>query len=169
MSNFDKPRKPARFINPPNLLKQKVGGGGLPKEILEQSQNVIENTTLNFKPYAEGYLKQFSSASDIVMKEPERFRELKDTLINPMMQLKANGGMFRYDLLSDVADIALYFLETIQDLNNDAGEVLVAHQNTLYAIISNELKGHGGSAGDALIKELERVCARYFKKHPIEE
>ena len=82
------------------------------------------------------------------------------------MNLKANGGMFRYHLISEIADICLNFVESIETINNDAYDVIQAHANTINIIIANKMLGHGGKEGKALIKELEKACHRYMSKHP---
>ncbi len=153
----------ARFIKPPNILKQKVGVGGIDEALLDQSQKHIENTELDFTPIAEKFLKEFSAR--IKKAKTGKGKISIENTVAPIMQLKANGGMFRYQLLSDVADICLQFLEGIEDLNKDAIEVLVAHEKTLQLIIMHKLKGDGGGEGYALVKELDKACRRYFKKH----
>ena len=151
----------ARFIKPPNILKQKVGTGGIDESLLDKSQTFIENTTLDFAPIAEGFLKEFSA----LIKKAKTGKSSIEKIVAPIMQLKANGGMFRYRLLSDVADICLQFLEGIEGLNKDSIEVLEAHERTLQLIVMHQLKGDGGNEGYALVKELDKACRRYFKKH----
>ena len=53
------PKREAKFITPPNILKAKVGAGGLNEAIIERAQDVLENHTVDFGPLAEIYLKQF--------------------------------------------------------------------------------------------------------------
>lgn len=166
---MQKPYKKPRFVNPPNKLKAKIGSGGIDNSLLDKSQDFIENTNLDFVPYARDYLKTFSETSKQAVNNNENPAEAKDKIIEPVMQLKANGGMFRYQLVSDVADIALQFLESIPVINNDAFDVLKAHQKTIEVIINSGLTGDGGREGYALVKELHQACNRYFAKHPQEE
>ncbi|MDB2683039.1 hypothetical protein N9Z27_02165 [Alphaproteobacteria bacterium] len=166
MNDLNQPPKKVKYINPPNLFKQKVGSGGISKEKLEKSQNAIDTVEVDFKPYAQKFLKQFINANNKAHANTDDFENLKDEIIIPVMQLKANGGMFQYNLLSYVANTALFFLETISQMNDDTYKVLIAHQNTLHAIIKNELKGGGGKQGQALVEELDKACSRYFEKYP---
>jgi broad specificity phosphatase PhoE len=158
--------KKVRFIKPPNIFKQKVGSGGIDEALLEKSQQIINNTEFDFAPWAQQFLKELG---DIVKEaranKGQDFKITKEKMIAPVMQLKANGGMFRYQLLSDVADIALQFLEAVETGNDDTLDVIVAHENTIKIILGNKLKGDGGRAGFALIKELDNACQRYFKKY----
>jgi hypothetical protein len=158
------PQKP-RFIKPANVLKQKVGHGGIDEKLLEKSQHFIENNGLDFAPYAEQYLKNLTAAIKELKVGKFTLDEAKDKLVQPVMQLKANGGMFKYRLVSDIADIALQFIESVAEINDDTIEVLKAHQKTLSIIIQNKLQGDGGREGYALVKELDQACKRYFSRY----
>lgn len=81
------------------------------------------------------------------------------------MQLKANGGMFHYQLISDVADICLQFVESIKEYDAEVLEIIEAYENTIDVILENKLRGDGGPEGYELVMELHKACKRYFKKH----
>jgi len=85
-------------------------------------------------------------------------------MTQPVMELKANARMFKYGLVSSLANIMLGFLESIEKLDKDAIEIVSAHQKTLHAIISREMKGDGGEYGVLLEKELRDAIRRYFSK-----
>ncbi len=154
-----------RFITPPNTLKTKVGHGGIDKALIKKSQKLIENVEINFLPYAQDFIKKFSIAIKEAIKDSSDFEATRESLVAPIMQLKANGGMFRYILVSDIADIALQFLDNLSEINKDGIDVLKAHENTITVIINSNLKGDGGKEGYALVKELHSACNRYFKKY----
>lgn len=165
MTGKNKPSDKVRFIKPPNVLKQKVGTGGITQERLEKSQKLIDTVKIDFAPYAQTFLKQMAAEAKKAHKSNDNFQETKDKLIGPVMQLKANGGMFRYQLVSDVADIALQFLEDVEEINDDALAVIKAHENAIKIIVSNKLTGDGGKEGYALVKELHNASKRYFAKY----
>lgn len=158
----------ARFFKPPNIFKQKVGDGGIPPERLRKAQDFIESTRVDFKPFAVDYLKTVEKAVHDYEGNLLTSREAIDRMTVPIMQLKANGGMFRYRLVSEIADILLYFLEKIDRLNPDSLSVIRIHLSTLQSITSNALTGAGGREGRALTDELERACDRYIKKYGTE-
>ena len=157
-----------KFINPPNFLKQKVGSGGLPKSIILQAEDVIANHDIDFAPFAKKYVDIIKEAMNEIKQTDIRTHDHVALLIYPVMQLKANGGMFGYHLITDVAQSALGFLETIYVLENDAFDILQAHLDTLNTIINNKIRGVAGEEGYSLIEELNKVCARYYKKHDID-
>lgn len=154
----------AKFIKPPNRIKMKVGAGGIDENLIEMAQTKIENTSVDFIPFANKHLKRIKTLLKSLQKAQNDAK--REELANAIMQIKANGGMFGYSLISDIAAVALYFLENIKALNNDAITIINVHYQTMTVIISNGLKGDGGQEGYALAKELESAANRYFKKYP---
>jgi hypothetical protein len=157
----------ARIITPPNQLKQKVGSGGLDQKILEKGDSFIKSNEFDFEPYARQFLKQLDEQIDYISKNDVTDDEAIDRLSKPIMELKANGGMFGYGLITEIADIVLNFMENIKSLNDDTYEILDAHQRTLNIIVQNKLTGSGGSYGQNLADELYKACERYYNKYEI--
>lgn len=161
-----KTTKKPRFIKPPNKLKMKVGVGGIDERLLDQAQVFIQKSETNFKPIAEDLLKDVNAALKNLRGAPEEKKEkYRDELAGAIMQLKANGGMFRYQLISEIAALALHFLENTKTVNDDALQVVDVHAKTIHIILANDLKGDGGKEGFALVKELEKACKRFFDKY----
>lgn len=156
-------KKKTRYITPPHRIKHKAGTGGISEALIERAQFHIETVEIDFEPEARRFL---NAIEDILARHKTRAPPHEAApLIGPIMQLKANGGMFRYQLISDVADIALTFLESLSVLNNAALEVIGAHVHTIKIILAHKLKGDGGREGFTLIQELEKACQRYYKKY----
>ena len=162
-----KKKKKARLINPPNNLKQKVGTGGLNVKILEKAEHFIFENKFDFEPYARDFLDRLEDEIKVIRKEKLHGKEAVERLIKPIMGLKANGGMFGYPLITEIADIVLNFLENIEDMNEDAYEILNAHEKSLKIIVQNKLTGTGGAYGRELGDELLKACHRYYKKYTI--
>ncbi len=161
-----KPRRKAEFVTPPNHLKIKVGYGGLTEDILNKAQALLENNTVDFTPLAEMYL-------DAMMKGIEQARTPNSEISNeqiiasilfPGMQLKANGGMFHYDLVTQISNRFIQFMEAIDTIDIDALEIIIAFHTTIRAIILGRIKGDGGKRGEELMTALVEACQRYFEK-----
>lgn len=156
-----------RFIKPPNRLKAKVGVGGIDERLLDKAQHFIQHVDVDFKPTAEqllgniqDLLKQYQTASS----DDDKIT-IKSKIADSIMQIKANGGMFGYQLLGEIAALGLHFLDSVEGFNKDAHQVVDVHAKTLHIIIANKLKGDGGKEGFALVKELEKACNRYYQKY----
>lgn len=158
----------AKFIKPPNHLKAKAGGGGIPEERLQQAQTFINDNKTDFTPVAKDLIAQLENASDEALRDIEKNQPVtKDSMVIPAMQIKASGGLFGYQLLTDVADICLQFMEAVNEYNAETIEIVNAHENAMNIIINNELRGSGGKQGYALVQELHKACKRYFKKYDV--
>jgi hypothetical protein len=164
--NHEGSRKPV-FTTPPNKLKIKVGHGGIDESLLNKADEIIKSSEIDFSPIATSLLNSLESFIDKAKqaKTEEDLKIANDSLANAIMQLKANGGMFKYQLISEIAALALHFLDHIESLNHDAISVIDVHAKALNSIVRNKLSGDGGKHGYALVKELEQACTRYFKKY----
>ncbi|MCB9983307.1 MAG: hypothetical protein H6861_06505 [Rhodospirillales bacterium] len=161
-----KNKQNVRFITPPNRLKMKAGGGGIPESRIQQAQQVINDFEMDFRPEARKLAEILDKATNDAIQSIKNKKAFnKDRMIHPIMQLKANGGMFKYRLLTDVADICLQFMEAVNHYNTEAIEIIKAHENAIHVIINNDLKGDGGQEGYILVQELHKACTRYFKKY----
>jgi hypothetical protein len=161
------PRRRAEFIKPLNTLKAKVGAGGLSENILNKAQKLLESNTVDFQPLAEMYLgalmrgieeaKESGPASDN--------EHVIAAMLYPGMQLKANGGMFHYELVTRIADKLIQFLEVIERPDIEAIEIVLAFHTTIRAVVHGRIKGNGGRYGTELIEALNDACVRYFDKN----
>lgn len=162
------PRRKAEFIKPPNTLKQKVGSGGISDDILNKAQKLLEENTVDFEPLANMYLgnlmngiemaKGYSHADDI--------EQVIANMLYPAMQLKANGGMFSYNLISRIADKLIQFLEVLDEPEIEAVEIVLAFHTTMVAVLQGKIIGDGGENGAELLDALTDACMRYFDRHP---
>ncbi len=157
----------AKFYTPPNTLKIKVGSGGLAKNILAQAQQLLEENNVDFEPIALNYMEALRRGLDHAYnpKTEASNHELMSGLINPIMQLKANGGMFDYPLVSKISDKMITLIETAKQPDSDLQDIIQAYHTTITAILHSKLRGEGGVKGDNLYFAICDACDRYHKKH----
>lgn len=157
----------ARFYNPPNVLKEKVGSGGLGKSILDHAQKLLEENDIDFEPLALNYMEALRRGLDRAYNPPEDATnlELMSGLIHPIMQLKANGGMFHYPLVSRISEKMIELIETAKEPDDDLQDIINAYHTTITAILHSKLQGDGGVKGDNLYFAICDACNRYHKKH----
>ncbi|MFK7840062.1 MAG: hypothetical protein AB8B83_06990 [Bdellovibrionales bacterium] len=160
------PKRKAEYISPPNFLKEKVGAGGLGDDILQKAQTLLENNTVDFAPLAEIYLSGLMNGIELSKdyNSTDDHEYLISTMLYPTMQLKANGGMFHYNLITNVADRLIQFLEVIDEPDLESIEIVLAFHTTMRAVIQGKIIGDGGTHGKELLKALNKACIRYFQK-----
>lgn len=153
---------------PPNVLKSKVGSGGLGEDILEKAQTLLENNSVDFQPLAEMYLNKLMIAANAARAtNGNADTEMRiAALIQPAMQLKSNGGMFHYPLVTTIADKLVQFLEVLAKPDDDALEIIVAFHTTIRAVVMGRIMNDGGRHGKELVEALDAACMRYFTRYP---
>lgn len=163
------PKRKAEFFSPPNGLKIKVGHGGLSDDILQKAEALLENNTADFRPLGEMYLEAMMRGVNAIKDSSDRALARDEgaiaAVLFPVMQLKANGGMFHYNLVTHIADRLIQFLEVIEEVDTDAIEIIMAFHTTIRAILLGQIKGEGGQRGKELLAALVDACYRYLEKH----
>ncbi len=164
------PRRKAEFIKPPNMLKAKVGSGGLSDEIMAKAEELLESNTIDFGPLAEMYLASLMRGIDIAKqaRASDDVEYIISAMLYPAMQLKANGGMFHYHLVTAIADKLIQFLEVIEHADIEAVEIVLAYHTTMRAVVQGKVAGDGGRHGKELLGALNEACLRYFDKNAID-
>jgi hypothetical protein len=158
--------KQVKFIKVENKIQAKAGYGEIPEIAIARSDNIIINNNVDFKEIAFPILSRLQTIIRHARQNHDSIEQINQELVKPIMELKANGSMFKYTLISELASVMLSFLEHIREMNNDAIEIIEAHEKTLLLIVTKEIKGDGGPLGRQLLQELEGACSRYYRKNP---
>ncbi len=158
--------KKVKVIKVENKLKEKTGMGEISENLVQSADNLIKSNQVDFSEIALPALARLRESIRLI-KESKNMGSMLSGLIDPVMELKANGAMFKYSLVSDLAAIMLSFLEHIDEPDSDVVEIIDAHERTLSAIVTKRLKGDGGPVGIRVRKELEDACERYYHKNPL--
>ena len=154
-----------KVYKPSKELQEKAGTGTVSPEVIARADKVIEENDIDFVPMATEYLGEIENFFNNVDRNSLDLTSLKNSITLPIMQLKANGSIFKYSLVSDLATIMLSFLEAVDTLDDDVFDILYAGYNTIKMVINNSMKGDGGNDGYKLRTEMYAVCDRYMKKY----
>lgn len=153
---------------PPNHLKIKVGDGGIPAHLIKRCQEYLESNPVDFTPYAQRHLEQMKDLHDRIRRKAIDDAFAKDQVVNIVMQLKSNGSMFHYQLISMISDVMLRYLENVTVLNEDYTDIMLMYNRILEIILNKRLNGNGGREGYALTQELHNACLRYYTKYNVQ-
>ncbi len=155
-----------KLVKPENALKKKVGTGGFNETDLVRAQQGIDNNKIDFRPLGFDLLKELSVAIAEVEKGPyanKSDEEKFSVLMYPLMQLKSQGGLFQYPLVSTISHVTLDFLENIKSVDADVIAIVAAYQKSVQAILILEMKNDTHPVGKQLLEEMRSVFARYRK------
>lgn len=164
LSDDQKKSHHSKLVTPPNVLKKKAGHGGFDPAVLTKAQTTLEENTVDFKPIAVEFLALLGDALAKAKEGTENRDESVDAIIYPAMQLRAQGAMFHYPLITQIADILVNFLETVTAIDKDVRDIVNAHKVSINVVLANQMKGDGGKVGKGLCDELVEACARYKMK-----
>lgn len=156
-------KKQPRVIKANYVLQAKIGSGPLDSKTVEKCQKVIDNNDVDFAPLAIQFLDTLKKAIEEARQGNVNLEESIQTMTQPVMELKANAKIFKYDLIGNLANVMLSFLEAIKTMDKNVIEIVDAHHKTLTAIVTNKMKGNGGVNGKQLEQELKDACKRYFQ------
>ena len=160
-------RKPPTFIRPDNTLKAKVGEGGIPAHLIKRCQDYLESNPVDLTPYATRNLEQLILIKQKIEHGDVTYDPMMKETVDIIMQLKSNGSMFHYQLISMISDVMLRFLENIKKMDADYLEIFTVYIKVLGIVLNKRLTGNGGREGYALTQELHNACLRYYAKYGI--
>ena len=152
-----------KLVKPENKLKKKVGNGGFKESDLIKAQSMIENNTIDFKPIAIGLLAELKAALSEVELGKTKGKEALGQILYPLMQLRAQGSLFHYPVITSISDIIVDFLDGVGVLDDDVVEIVVGYQKSLQAILTLGIKDDANPVGKDLRKALTEACQRYKK------
>lgn len=165
MNQLEKPE----FIMPRNVLKAKLGAGGLNTRVLDLAQRMIEQTGVDFMPLGQRFIVGLQEGMRIASAQKGQIDDdtLISTMLHPAVQLKANGGMFGFPLVTAVAGRLVRFLEYVGRVDEDMIEVVSGFVTTIQALLllRGDERGLEDTHGAELYKALDDACLRYFSRH----
>ncbi|MFH1157552.1 MAG: hypothetical protein V1721_01515 [Pseudomonadota bacterium] len=123
----------------------------------------MEENTTDFIPIAAEFIEALNRGIQNAENNVTRGEAAIEAMLYPAMQLKAQGAMFRFPLVTEVSDILVNFLETVENIDKNVLEIASAHKMTISVVISNRMTGDGGAQGQSLKTSLTDACSRYYK------
>ncbi len=171
MSNDGNTEEELPIFYPPQVdLKHKVGSGGLSKETVKKAQIVINENKTDFRDVAAPYMSVLNDGISKAKKDASRSNSdveiIIENILFPAMQLKANGEIFHYPIVTVIGDRLLKFLERINKVDKPSIEIVDAFEASINLIFKKELRGPLTNDGIEIIKELDAACKRFFEKYP---
>lgn len=133
------------------------------KSYIEKSQKVMEENSADFVSMAKTFLFQLNTVTNQIRLGNLKGIRACDELVFPVMQIKANAKILKYNLAGDLAEIMLDFLEGLRDIDDQVLEIINAQHKTLTYLVNHQKTGDNGEDGENLKKELKSVCRRHMK------
>lgn len=154
-------KAPEEIIKAKKDLQQKIGKGQVSPNLVIKSEKVLKETDVNFTPIAKVFLQEFKKAIDTAESARIPCKKIKEDITFSIMQLKANSRIFKYDLIGELSNTTLNFLESTAEIDDTIIEILKVQHSTILHLVNIDSKGDGGKAGESLQTELKEAYKRY--------
>jgi len=143
-------------------LQARIGAGSFDQKRVVKAQEKIQNNDIDFTPLIAKYLIELNSA--LQKYEANDFNDSEDIIAAftlPMMQIKANAKFCGYDLVGNLSDIMLVFMESVVDVDQNMIETILIYKKTLHDIMMKQIQGDVKAYGQKIQNELTKACQRY--------
>ena len=158
-----------RFIKSDKALRARIGPNTkITDDQIKQAQDIIDNTPIDFEPYAMNYLHKIKEAVEMARNETYLHDGEYDMIVFPMTQIKGQAAMFGNHLASEISAMILKFIEHYKRLDSDMLVLLEAYCKTIHLSYSKKLYNVDTPGGRVLLSEMgyamERYAERFRKK-----
>lgn len=154
-------RKGVEIINPPNLLKAKVGGklAPLDEAAIARAEAALHTMSGEFQDWIEDHVDQLVAARWRV--ETERYAQgAMARLLTCAHDLKGLGVTFKYPLVTRIAASLCTLLEAKSA--ESPPQLIDAHVDAIRATVRQRMKSDTDPIGLALLHELETLVAEHL-------
>lgn len=154
---------PGKLVVPENSLKQKVGVGGFSATVLAKAQDNLDKNDIDFRPMATEYAASLGKILKDIRSGAIKPEEAIDAVMFPVMQLRAQGSLFKYTSITKISHILIDCLETVIATDKDVLDLIDAYTKSVMAMIALQLKDENHNAVKDLCTALGDACGRYEK------
>ncbi len=147
--------QPIELFMPPNMLKGKVGGGGVDlAAAIKRAENAMENLKGEFSGMASDAVGALSTAHRAYMASPD-CRNSRAALLRAALDIKGLAATFDFPLMARVAGTLSRLLGEIPEGQSLPLKLIEAHVAAVQVIHRKAITGMDDKPTLALLAELE--------------
>ena len=137
--------------------------GGPTPEMLAKANATIDKMTQDFPNWASKDVDKLDALLAQVASGDADPAMIKD-VYKLAHDMRGQGGSFGYPVVTGVAGSFCKFVNSLDEIDQGAIEILQAHVKALRAVLQNKIAGDGGPVGAKIQDGLDRAVARYNEK-----
>ena len=156
------------IIIPPRSLRSKVEVGGfnaVNDEAIRRAEEVVENMSDTYLEWVEADLNKIQELYDQLVSDT--VDEMRDVYLDKIFKvahdIKGQGGSFGFDLVTSIGNHLCRLIELFDDQNvkeSTQNEAIKIHVDSMRLVISDKMKGDGGSSGEAILTGIEMMVRK---------
>ena len=145
--------QPMEIFTPPNMLKAKMGSGGIDAAAIARAEAAVEEIKSDFPTWMQADVEQLTQrhAEFVATKSPE----LRTALHRAANDVKGQAATFGYPLAARVAASLCDLLES--ELR--PAPLVTAHVDAIRVIVRDQVRDESEPTALALVQELESQSA----------
>ena len=151
-----------------NNLKEKLSGGAGTGEIsaerLAEAEQEIASFAEDFEARATELLIKLERALNRIIKDDENLADHVRTLNEGAHELRGQGGMFGFPLMTAFAKSLYECTTTVQVTTPMLLTLYKGHIDGMKVVLREEIQGEGGKVGAALLEGLEKAKLLHYSK-----
>jgi hypothetical protein len=151
--------RPIEVINPPNMLRQKVGGrlGAMDSAAIARAEAALSALSGEFQGWIEDELERLEAARAAV--EANYTEATLSQLRMRAHDMKGLGTTYKYPIVTRIADSLCKLLDSPRGIMSAPQSLINGHLDGLRAAIRQKIQAEDHPIGLALAVELERLVA----------
>jgi hypothetical protein len=147
-----------QVINPPNLLKKKVGTGGFEPSALKKAEKVVDGLRDEFEALAKIDVARLTAAAATLMANPMDINRRQEVYMLAH-ELRGQGGSYGYPLVTRFGDQLCRYLDAAEMLDAKTLIIVKAAADAIAVVINAKVLGDGGDTGRQLVGMLDKAIA----------
>jgi chemotaxis protein histidine kinase CheA len=155
-------KHPIEVFTPPNMLKAKVGSGGLSSSVIKRAEQALEELKEEFAVWIVEDVNRLVQRRDFYQAQSNE--EALAELYRASHDLRGQASTFDYPLIARVATS----LCNLTDDTNNGLEIPItlinAHVDAMKVIVRDHIKDPTDQIATALAGELERQVSAFLEK-----
>lgn len=154
--------KSAQVIQPPNTLRQKVGGGfgGIDAGAIAKAEEALAAMADQFSQWLQDEIVKLDAAWSAIQTEGYT-SATAEALYFRAHDLKGLGGTYQYPLVTRLAGSMCRLLDDADARLNAPLPMLEAHVQAIKAVVRDKIQTDDHPVGRALAEELEAKVAAH--------
>ena len=158
-----------KLIKPDYSLRRKIGmevplDQVFSPEAYDAAQKAVDESQKEFLSWLNTDCRSINETAQAILKGSLSMAMGIGEVMDRSLTIKARAGTFGYDCASNIADSLHRYATEALLVNHYEPVVLAKHTEALQTILSENIRGEGGSVGLALRDGLQRLCEKHLRR-----